>query len=377
VVISGEPQNRNYSLREINIRANFFKHFELVLVVLGMKNWIGLIAGIAFSAIFTASSFAQDAHDLIMQGNQLHGQRKFDEAIAKYNEALKAEPENATANYEIAYTLYDAKKPEAAIPYLEKVTKSPQMGLVEAAYCLMGSIYDDGHQPQKAIDAFNAAIKIGPNYPQVFFNLGIAEFRDNRFAEAEQAAIEAMKRAPNNASDQRLYALVTFHQDKRGNALLALCSFLLIEPTGPRAVEAYNNIQSILKGGVLKQGNGNMTIQASANADKDASTLNTGITLTAASAAGKKLQGNELLAYDLKNIFALAGQLAEKKTDKNFFDKFFAAYLYKLAQSDQANTLVEIVAAAANQQNAAKWQEDNKAKADALKEWMKNMPREF
>jgi len=41
--------------------------------------------------------------DLIKQGVQLNDQGKYTEAIDKYNEALKLEPENAQANYEMAF----------------------------------------------------------------------------------------------------------------------------------------------------------------------------------------------------------------------------------------------------------------------------------
>jgi len=312
-----------------------------------MKTLLKPLLTLALFLFIGSYSFAQgnnQANDLIKQGVDLHNAGKYDQAIAKFNEALKADPANGYANYELAFSLYASKKPNDAIPYLEKAAKSASTSLIVPAYALLATIYDEGQQPQKAIETYNAAIKINPAYPQIFYNLGIAYFRNQQYAEAENSAIEAIKHDPKNASSQRLYALVCFHQNKRANALLGFCSFLLIEPTGPRAAEAFSNIQHIIQGGVLKDNNGNTSINVSPKDDKETGTLNLGISLTVASGQSKKLVGTDLLAYELKSIFALTGQLAEKKTDKTFFDKFFADYLYKLAQSPNMPAFTKMVA---------------------------------
>jgi len=309
---------------------------------------------------------------LVKQGELLHSQGKYDEAIVKFNEALKADPQNAAANYGIAYTLYSAKRGAEGIPYLEKVVKSPLPGLVVGAYSLMANIYDDNHQPQKAIEADNQAIKLAPGYPGIYYNLGLAYSRNQQYAEAETAAIEAIKHDPKNANSQRLYALATFHQNKRMNALLGFCSFILTEPAGPRTTEAFNNIQSILKGGVLKDSNGNIP-----KTDQETNLLNAAITKVVTAGQAKKLTRNDLLEYEFKEIFTLIGQLAEKKTDKTFFDNFFAAYLYKLVQSDNIPAFTCTASLPVYKDENTKWLNDNAEKVNALNEWVKNTERGF
>lgn len=334
-----------------------------------------LIATIHFGA--TAQN-ATPASDLIKEGVALHNQGKFAEAIDKYNEVLKTDPENEYANYEIAFSLYASKKPQDAIPHIQKAAKSTNTSLSVAAYSLLASIYDEGHQSQKAIETYNQAIKINPDYPQIYFNLGVAYFRNQQYAEAENAAIEAIKHNPKNASSQRLYALVTFHQNKRANALLGFCSFLLLEPTGQRAAEAYGNIQHIIQGGVLKDDKSNASIAVSAKDDKETSTLNIGISLIVQSSAqSKKLSGADLLEYQLKSIFTLAGQLSEKKTDKSFFDKFFADYFYKLAQSNNMPAFTHTVTLIDSKTDNAKWAKEHTAEINAMGDWLKNTERGF
>jgi tetratricopeptide (TPR) repeat protein len=350
------------------------KHF----VVLSMKNCFRLLLILIICSVISFPARAQsDANDLIKQGIALHNQGKYTEAIDKFNEVLKTDPENAYANYEMAFSLYAAKKPKDAIPHIDKAVKSSNTSLSVAAYSLLATIYDEGNQSQKAIETYNTAIKINPDYPQIYYNLAVAYSRNQQYAEAETSVIEAIKHNPKHANSQRLYALVTFHQNKRVNALLGFCSFLLLGPNGPLSAEAYGNIQHIIQGGVLKDDKGKSAIPVSAQDEKETGTLNLGISMVVLSGQSKKLSGTDLLAYQLKGIFTLAGQLSEKKTDKTFFDKFFAEYFYKLAQSNHMPTFARMVASSANKDEAAKWMKDNTPQWNAMNDWLKNTERGF
>jgi tetratricopeptide (TPR) repeat protein len=343
-----------------------------------MKNLYKLFFIMAICCYAHFSAIAQSSNnDLIKQGVELHNQGKYAEAIDKFNEALKNDPENEYANYELAFSLYASKKPKDAIPYLQKVVKSSNTSLSVTAYSLLASIYDEDNQSQKAIETYNQAIKINPDYPQIYYNLGIAYFRNKQYTEAENSAIEAIKHNPKNAGSQRLYALVTFHQNKRVNALLGFCSFLLLEPTGPRAAEAYGNIQHIMQGGVLTDNKGNAAVAFSPQQDKEISALNLGISLVVQSGQSKKLSGANLLEYELKGIFALVGQLSEKKTDKGFFDIFFVAYFYKLAQSNNMPAFTRAIILANSKTDSSAWVNDNAQQVTALNEWLKITDRTF
>lgn len=332
---------------------------------------------IAFILLITLNLSARAQNDLIKQGVELHNQGKYSEAIDKFNEVLKTNPENEYANYEIAFSLYAAKRVKEAIPHLDKAVKSNDKGLSVAAYCLQANIFDETNDHQKAIDTYNIAIKINPDYPQIYYNLGIAQSRNQQYAEAELSAIEAIKKNPKHASSQRLYALVTFHQNKRANALLGLCSFILLEPTGARAAEAYANIQHIIQGGILTDDKGKNTIVLSASDQKENGTLNLGITMAVLSGKTKNLTGPDLLEYQLKSIFALAGQLAEKKTDKTFFDRYFVDYFYKLSQSNNMPAFAHTVMLTDKTVDSSKWAKEHPDQINAMEEWLKNTPRGF
>jgi tetratricopeptide (TPR) repeat protein len=331
--------------------------------------------------IISFYAIAQDKDavpDLIRQGVQLNDQGKYSEAIDKYNEALKLDPENAQANYEMGFTLLMSGKGNDGIPYVEKAIKtSTSTQLKAACYDMLGSIYDNGHQTKKAIGAYKAGIAVNPQYQRLYYNLGLTYFRNKQFAEAEQSAIEAIKLDPKHGSSLRMYALVTFHQNKRVNALMGFCSFLLLNPQGPQAAEAFGNIQHILQGGVLKDANGKNTIMLSPKDEKENGALNLAISMVVLSGQNKKLTGMDLLEYELKSIFTIAGETSEKKTDKDFYDKFFAGYFYQLAKSDNIPAFTRLVSLSANKDDNTKWMSEHDDQVKALDGWVANTPREF
>jgi len=127
---------------------------------------------------------------------------------------LAQDTDDPAINYKTALDLVNANKGMEGVPYLEKVIKT-QSNYTNAAYSLLGGIYDKALQPEKAIAVYKEGLKAFPQDQNLYFNLGIADFRAKMYADAELAAIEAIKLHPKHANSQRLYGLVAFHQNKR------------------------------------------------------------------------------------------------------------------------------------------------------------------
>lgn len=198
-------------------------------------------------------SFAQtdDSKSLVKQGVALNDAGKYTEAIEKYTEALKADPNNEEANYEMGFTLYSAGRGKEAIPYLENILKSN--GSKYEADDLLGSIYDDANEPEKAIECYKNGIKENPDFEHLHFNLGVSYLRKNDYADAEACEIDAIKLDQHHASSQRIYALAEYDQGKRICALLAWCSFLMIEPNTQRSVDVFNDVRRVINYGFSRQ----------------------------------------------------------------------------------------------------------------------------
>ncbi|MGN8067859.1 tetratricopeptide repeat protein [Mucilaginibacter sp. SG564] len=313
--------------------------------------------------LFSIAAHAQNADisTLVKEGIELNNAHNYAGAIEKYKQALSSDPENTQANYQIAFSLFSSGKGTEGVPYLDKVVKTSN-NFTGPAYELLGSIYDAAKQPQQAIDAYKAGIKIKPDYQPLYFNIGLAYFRAAKYADAEQAAIEAIKLDPKHANSQRLYALVCFHQNKRGPALLALCNFLLLEPDGPRSAEAYTNMQSILKGGALK---------TDSKTGADNIVLNKAIATAAATTDNRRYASPaDLLSAQLKTIFIAIGQLSEKQTANDFFRNYYAGFFYKLAQTEHMPAFARLMDLSANKAADSQWLQQNEDKRKALEDWL-------
>jgi tetratricopeptide (TPR) repeat protein len=280
----------------------------------------------------------EDSRALVKEGQQLNEQKKYPEAIEKYRQALKLDTDNLFAGYQLANSLFLNDKGAEGIPYLKKITQTDNK-LTGPAYDLLGLIY----------------------------------FKNKQYGEAETAAIAAIKIAPKHASSQRMYALVSFHQNKRAQAFLGFCSFILLEPNTARSAEAYGNMQHIIKGGDLKPEPGEMkshAIEANVNA------LNQAITQAVADFSKRRYaSAGDLLDAELTAIFNSIGKLTEKQTGNDFFRNYLAAYFYKLAQSSNMPAFARLVSNSTPE--SAKWTKEHPKEMADLDNWVKTTGRGF
>ncbi|SDE12896.1 Tetratricopeptide repeat-containing protein [Mucilaginibacter pineti] len=339
-----------------------------------MKTYHKYLLLILFSA-FSVVAFGQgnnDAQALIKEGVALHDAGKYDDAIAKYNAAIKIDPENPSAHYELAFTLFTAGKGKEAIPILEKLIQiNPKSG---GAYDLLGSIYDDDKQPDKAIDYYKKGVKADPEYQRLYFNLGILYLRQGKNAEAEANAIDAIKLDPKHASSQRVYALATYNQQKLGASLLAWCSFLILEPQTQRSVEAYKFVQNILNHGIKKTGEKSVTLTLSQK-DVDGPNLLLPTAILAATTDKTGLSKTDSLTLQLKSVFGISDNFGAKSADA-FYKSFYSDYFKKLAATDNMEAFVRLISLTANKEENLQWFKDNGAKLSALDAWVTTTKRE-
>jgi tetratricopeptide (TPR) repeat protein len=325
--------------------------------------------------LFSTAVFAQtpDARALVKEGIDLYNQKNYPAAIDKYKAALAIDPDNASANYNLAFTLYRMGKGKEGIPNLQRVTNAESVPIKAGAYKLLGAIYDQDNQPLKAIESYNAGLKVDVD-ATTLQNLALVYSRTKQYTEAEKAAVAAITLKPASAtSSYRTYALVTFHQNKRAAALLGFCSFLMMEPNSNRSAEALGNIQHILQGGALKPDPGEV---APAHMDADNNALNLAITKAIAPFATRRYaSAGDLLAAQLKAVFTAVGTLAETQTGNDFFRKHLAAYFNQLAKTNNMPAFARFISQSTPE--SAKWIKDNAPAMTDLDAWVKGTDRGF
>jgi tetratricopeptide (TPR) repeat protein len=326
-------------------------------------------------AALVSAQASQTAKDLVDQGVTLNDSGKYVEAVEKYTEALKVDPNDLRADYEMGYTLYTEGKGLDAIPFLEKITQSNDSKY--ETYDLLGSIYDDNNQPDKAIDCYQKGIADNPKFEHLHFNLGISYLRQKKYKEAEDCETEAIKLDPKHASAQRIYAMDEYEQRNRTKSLLAWCSFLLLEPQTQRSVVAFNYIRTIINNGVKRTGTNAVTISVSENTPADELVLP--MTVVASTQAkelnGRKLSGVDSLEVELTDVFKYLGEA--RQSDTGFYANYFAKFFGKLAASGNMPAFTRLISLTAYKDENLAWFNENKKQLDDLDMWIRSTPRDF
>lgn len=136
-----------------------------------MKKLILLIVGLA---ALSFASVDEDVLRLVGEGNRLHDSGHYDEAIAKYKEALKLDPDNAVILYELSYSSNAKKDFKNAKEYGKKALKVNKDVRLYASICsMLGTIYDDAHQPDSALIVYRYGAKMDSTHYLLPYNVGV------------------------------------------------------------------------------------------------------------------------------------------------------------------------------------------------------------
>ena len=136
-------------------------------------------------AIFSTVAMAQNdekrqaAYDLVSEGVKLYDDGKYEEALKKFNAALKLDDTYASTYYEKALALRAMDKTKEAKKTLEKSLQKCTWGNIAMNYKFLGDITDEEGNARKAIDYYWEALRLadGDSNTQmhtVTYNMGVA-----------------------------------------------------------------------------------------------------------------------------------------------------------------------------------------------------------
>ena len=322
-------------------------------------------------SIYATAQKNENINTYIKQGIALNDSGKYSEAVAKYKKALDIDPQNLQVQYELSYTLVISGKPKEAIPFLERVAIS---NTNPEAYNLLASIYDDTNDFERSFAYYKSGIVAFPKCSQLYLNLGISYLRQKKYPEAELISIEAIKSNPKHASNQRIYALANYYQDKFEISLLAWCGFILLEPHTKRSQEGYRYIQKIINNGITRNSNKSVNINVSSNGLKS-EYLSLPLAVLGATDNKKNLSEIDSLSLQLTSVFKIYKEIEENKNPQTFFSVFYAKYFGKLAQSLNMPAFARLISL--NTSESAKWIVENPKKMEDLNRWIEVTDRSF
>jgi len=105
--------------------------------------------------------------------------------------------------YEEATKFYDGRSYEAATEYLKKAIKEDDLFI--EAHMLLGYIYSDLHQPQKAIEEIIKSIEINPGFYQGnYFSLARLQFSTGQYKEAKKNYVKYLDKPSTNAEMNKM-----------------------------------------------------------------------------------------------------------------------------------------------------------------------------
>jgi tetratricopeptide (TPR) repeat protein len=148
---------------------------------------ISLMAALLFA---TVSCYAQEAEGMLYRANQLYLDKKYDEAIAVYQQVLNKQPANSIARYNLANSLFRKGDFEAAEKNYESLTSTATNNqLSQRAWYNKGLSLTRQKKLEASIAAYKQAVLMDPSDSDARFNL-------------QKALEEWKKQQPKNKPDK-------------------------------------------------------------------------------------------------------------------------------------------------------------------------------
>jgi tetratricopeptide (TPR) repeat protein len=335
--------------------------------------------------LFSSLLFAQNktaADELVHQGVALHDEGKYDQAVAKYDQALLQDKDNFLALTEKAYSLSMLQKYDEAIACCKKVIalnpNSTELGMVYVTY---GNALDAQNKGDESIRIYDEGLKKNPNFYQLYFNKGVTLIGLTKYDDAILAFQKAVTIKPTHASSHNALSTLLAAQKKTIPSLLASCRFLILEPKGTRASRNLDNIKQATMGGVEKTGKNSFSINldpsllgdTTANGKpKENSFANTELIMSFSAAifSDKKIAKSN--AAQKLNLYmtTLCGSLKEEQSKSSgFYWTYYVPFFLEMQEKEYLETFCYIAYASSDEKGIAKWINEHSAEVNQFYKW--------
>lgn len=155
----------------------------------------------AVLCLLSFTGLSQNEKQSINKGNELYKQKNFPAAAAKYQEAIKINPGNYAAYYNLGNAFYKGKKQEEAIQAYDKAIK----GFTNAedkskAYYNKGVVLQNNNRIEECIEAYKAALRLNPGDDDARQNLQKALRKQQQQKEQEKNQQKEQEQKPKPQS---------------------------------------------------------------------------------------------------------------------------------------------------------------------------------
>jgi len=321
---------------------------------------------------FSNGAFASEVNNLINEGVKLHDEGKYEKAEKKYKSALKLDPDNSRALYELTYTYMVSKRNKECVE-TAKIGLKIKSNLRKKFTTTIGNCYSQQGKIEDALKYFKEGLKIDPTDPHLHLNIAVTLSNIRQDKKAVTHLKEAIKYSNGYASPYYFIAEIYRDTNYRIPAIYFYMQFILLEPNTKRSQDASKKIYYLLYQGLEQKENGGMNIVVNPNSPKDEGDFSTLELALSLSAAASTTENSKILKNDVErhtealvSFIQITNEINDKNLDSTFTWQYAAKNIFSLLASGDINTFSYILAEKAGIQGATDWLNKNQSKIEKM-----------
>ncbi|MCD9853101.1 tetratricopeptide repeat protein [Epilithonimonas sp. JDS] len=333
--------------------------------------------------LFSFLSFSQnktEAEVKVNEGVALHDSGKYDEALAKYDEALKLDKDNPLALTEKAMTLESVKRYDEAIEVSKQVLKLYPNEDNRTLYVTYANSLDHLNKAEQALKIYDEGIKKYPEYYQLYFNKGITLVNAKENEKAIICFQQSTKLNPNHSSS--FNALAILGQSNRIASILAFSRYLVIDNKSGRAKGNFDALMKLMNKGVSQTEDKSISVSIdSATLDKvnkkkkgenDFSSTDMVLSMSSALDYDDKNKDKKEVQKFIVKFQTLCQSIAEtQKNQKGYYREFLAPYFIEMEKKNFVEPFAYYIFPSQNP-DVIEYNKEHSDKIEEFQNWSKN-----
>lgn len=187
------------------------------------------------------------AEKLMKEGVELHDAGEYKQAIAKYEEALKADPKSLRPKYEMALSYLELRDYRNASRLSNEVINANDKVLSAGAYALKSEALAGMNQTDNAISLLHEGLRKNGDTYILHFNLALNYYNKRDLDNTLNHVRKAINLDKTHSGAFLLNAYVLNDMELWVQSMLSFQMFLLLEPDSRRAKNAFEEMLQTMR----------------------------------------------------------------------------------------------------------------------------------
>lgn len=328
---------------------------------------------LATLTILCSTAFSQetykkdDSREIIRKGIELNDDKKYSEAIAEFKKVHRNDSNYVLASVELANTYLANDQDSLAISLCNELLKQKN-DYTPNALLYKANAYDNLKKYDESEKIYKQGAKEYPLNCSFLYELGLSKFRQEKYFEANNLFIEAIRINPAYAPNHFQMGNLALIQGKYIPAMMAYQFYLICDNDSKRAMKVINIMESLSK--VEINTDSIITISQLAN-DNDFSELESIFKSKVALSA--KYKSKTDMGYDVvKQMQLLTENIGKYKDVSGFYNEFYGKFLGDVWSKGYFEPYAYFSFSGIDNEAVKKIVEKNKKDIEGFKDWAYN-----